>query len=127
MTSRCQGLFPPHPFFFRLEPSCSIKNNRRNFDFSGHRLNIETRYPFDFVSCTVVKSKFGPFSFSLCANFIPFFSFPANKYYVIPTISYSRARTIETSSLPNDSMRPLFKQRFFSGILTVYFNCKYFT
>ena len=33
----------------------------------------------------------------------------------------------ETSSLPTDSSRPLFKQmEIFSGILTVYFNCKYF-
>ena len=34
---------------------------------------------------------------------------------------------IETSSLPTDSLRPLFKQiEIFSGILTVYFSCKYF-
>ena len=46
---------------------------------------------------------------------------------VILTISYSRAQTKETSSLPTDSSRPLFKQiEIFSGILTVYFNCKYF-
>ena len=31
-------------------------------------------------------------------------------FYVILIILYLRARTIETSSLPNDSMRPLFKQ-----------------
>ena len=44
--------------------------------------------------------------------------------YVILTISYLRAQTIETSSLPTDSSRPLFKQiKIFSGILTVYFNC----
>ena len=30
--------------------------------------------------------------------------------YVILTISYLRAQTIETSSLPTDSSRPLFKQ-----------------
>ena len=48
-------------------------------------------------------------------------------FNVILTISYLRARTIETSSLPTDSMRPLFKQmEIFSVILTVYFNCKYF-
>ena len=48
-------------------------------------------------------------------------------FYVILTISYLRAQTIETSSLPTDSSRPLFKQiEIFSGILTVYFNCKYF-
>ena len=47
--------------------------------------------------------------------------------YVILTISYLRAQTIETSSLPTDSSRPLFKQiEIFSGILTVYFICKYF-
>ena len=47
--------------------------------------------------------------------------------YVIPTISYLRAQTIETSSLPTDSSHPLFKQvEIFPGILTVYFNCKYF-
>ena len=47
--------------------------------------------------------------------------------YVILTISYLRAQTIETSSLPTDSSQPLFKQiEIFSGILTVYFNCKYF-
>ena len=47
--------------------------------------------------------------------------------YVILTISYLRAQTILTSSLPTDSSRPLFKQiNMFSGILTVYFNCKYF-
>ena len=46
---------------------------------------------------------------------------------VILAIPYLRARTKETSSLPNDSMRPLFKQlETFSGIPTVYFNCKYF-
>ena len=43
------------------------------------------------------------------------------------TISYLRAWTIETTSLPNDSMRPLFMQfENFSGLPTVYFNCKYF-
>ena len=48
--------------------------------------------------------------------------------YVILTISYLRAQTIETSSLPTDSLRPLFKQiEIFSGILTVYINCKYFS
>ena len=42
--------------------------------------------------------------------------------YVILTISYLRAQTIETSSLPTDSSRPLFKNiEIFSGILTVYF------
>ena len=47
--------------------------------------------------------------------------------YVILTISYLLAQTKETSSLPTDSSRPLFKQiEIFSGILTVYFNCKYF-
>ena len=47
--------------------------------------------------------------------------------YVILAIPYLRARTKETSSLPNDSMRPLFKQlETFSGIPTVYFSCKYF-
>ena len=41
--------------------------------------------------------------------------------YVILTISYLRAQTMETSSLPTDSSRPLFKQiDIFSGILTVY-------
>ena len=48
-------------------------------------------------------------------------------FYVILTISYLRAQTIETSSLPTDSSRPLFKHiAIFSGILTVYFKCKYF-
>ena len=48
-------------------------------------------------------------------------------FYVILAIPYLRARTKETSSLPNDSMRPPFKQLdTFSGIPTVYFNCKYF-
>ena len=47
--------------------------------------------------------------------------------YVILTISYLRAQTIETSSLPTDSSQPLFKQiEIFSSILTVCFNCKYF-
>ena len=47
--------------------------------------------------------------------------------YVILTISYLRAQTIETLSLPTDSSRPLFKQiEIFCGIVTVYFNCKYF-
>ena len=47
--------------------------------------------------------------------------------YVILTISYLWARTIEISSLPTDSSRPLFKQiEIFSGILTEYFNFKYF-
>ena len=41
-------------------------------------------------------------------------------FYVILTISYLWAQTIETSSLPNKSMRALFKQiKIFSGILTV--------
>ena len=36
------------------------------------------------------------------------------------------AQTIETSSLPTDSSRPLFEQiETFSSILTVYLNCKY--
>ena len=49
--------------------------------------------------------------------------------YVIVTISYLRAQTIETSSLPTDSSRPLFKQIeifFYTDCMTVYFNCKYF-
>ena len=47
--------------------------------------------------------------------------------YVILTISYLPTQTIETSSLPTDSSRPLFKQiEIFSSIVTVYFNCKYF-
>ena len=46
---------------------------------------------------------------------------------VILTISYLRAETIETSSLRTDSLQPLFKQiKILSGILPVYFNCKYF-
>ena len=46
--------------------------------------------------------------------------------YVILTISYLRAQTVETSSLPTDSSRPQFEQiEFFSNILTVYLNCKY--
>ena len=48
-------------------------------------------------------------------------------FSVIITNSYLRARTIQTSSLPNDSSRPLFKQiEIFSAILTVYFSYKYF-
>ena len=49
--------------------------------------------------------------------------------YVILTIAYLRAQTIETSSLPTDSSRPMFKHiEIFSYIdsMTVYFNCKYF-
>ena len=45
--------------------------------------------------------------------------------YVILTISYLRAQTIETSSLPTDSSRPLFEEiEIFSSILTAYLNCK---
>ena len=40
-------------------------------------------------------------------------------FYVILTISYLRAHTIETSSLPTDSSRPLFKQIEIFSILTV--------
>ena len=48
-------------------------------------------------------------------------------FYVILTIYYLRAQTIETSTLPDDFMRTLFKKiETFSGVLTVYFNCKYF-
>ena len=43
-------------------------------------------------------------------------------FYVILTISYLRAQTIETSSLPTDFWRPLFKQIEIFSIL----NCKYF-
>ena len=55
-----------------------------------------------------------------------------NKYHkircVILTISYLRAWTIETSSSPNDSMKPLIQQiEIFSGILTAKFKCKYFS
>ena len=47
-------------------------------------------------------------------------------FYVILTISYLRKQTIETSSLPTDSSRPLFEQmEIFSGILTAYLNCEY--
>ena len=46
--------------------------------------------------------------------------------YVILTISYLRAQTIETSSLTTDFSRPLFEQiDIFPSILTVYLNCKY--
>ena len=49
------------------------------------------------------------------------------RLYVILTISYLRAQTIETSLLPTDSLQPLFKQiEISSCILTVYFYCKYF-
>ena len=47
-------------------------------------------------------------------------------FYISPTISYLWVWTIETSSLPNYSMRPL-QIKIFSGIQTVYFNCKYFS
>ena len=47
-------------------------------------------------------------------------SFGIFVFYVILTISYLRAQTIETSSLPTDSSRPLFKQKIFSDIPTVY-------
>ena len=40
-------------------------------------------------------------------------------FYVILTISYLRAQTIETSSLPTDSSRPLFKQIEIFSSLTV--------
>ena len=40
--------------------------------------------------------------------------------YVILTISYLRAQKIETSSLPTDSLRPLFKQIEIFSILTVW-------
>ena len=39
-------------------------------------------------------------------------------FYVILTISYLRAQTIETSSLPTDSSRPLFKQIEIFSIMT---------
>ena len=41
-------------------------------------------------------------------------------FYVILTISYLRAQTTETSSLPTDSSRPLFKQIEIFSILTVW-------
>ena len=48
-------------------------------------------------------------------------------FCVILTISYLWACTIETSSLPIDSSRPLFKQiEIFYGIPTAHFNCTYF-
>ena len=47
-------------------------------------------------------------------------------FYVILTISYLRAQTIETSSLPTGSSRPQIEQiEIFSSILTVYLNCEY--
>ena len=50
-------------------------------------------------------------------------------FYVILTISYLRALTIETSLFPNDSIRPWSMKHIeiLSGILTVYFNFKYFS
>ena len=49
-------------------------------------------------------------------------------FYITPTVPYLWVWTIETSSLPNYSMQPLIKQiQIFSGIQTVYFNCKYFS
>ena len=48
-------------------------------------------------------------------------------FYIILTISCLRAWTIKTSLLPTNCMRPLIKQiKVFSGILTAFFNCKYF-
>ena len=41
---------------------------------------------------------------------LPKRSFRHFLFYVILTISYLRARTVETSSLPYNSIRPLFKQ-----------------
>ena len=71
----------------------------------------------------------GLFSGRACSCFLKqsFWDFLFYVIYVILAIPYLRARTKETSSLPNDSMRTLFKQlETFSGIPTVYFNCKYF-
>ena len=45
--------------------------------------------------------------------------------YVILTISYLRAQTIETTPIPTDSSRPLFEQiEIFPTIPTAYSNCK---
>ena len=45
---------------------------------------------------------------------------PKFVFSVILTISYLRAKTIETSSLPTDSSQPLFKQIEIFSILTVW-------
>ena len=58
----------------------------------------------------------------LMSQNLPIASGPFGIFYVLRhsiTISYLRAQTIETSSLPTDSSRPLFKQIEFFSILTV--------
>ena len=65
----------------------------------------------------------------LMSQNLPIVSCSFGIFCVILTISYLRAQTIETSSLPTDSSRLLFKQIeifFYTDCMTVYFNCKYF-
>ena len=67
------------------------------------KLNLSDKYKnAKFLTSTGKKTTIGMF----CLN-------------VILTISYLRAQTIETSSLPTDSSRPLFKQIETFSILTV--------
>ena len=68
----------------------------------------------------------------LMSQNLPIASGPFGIFYVLRhsiTISYLRAQTIETSSLPTDSSRPLFKQRetfLYIDCMIVYSSCKYF-
>ena len=90
---------------------CLLVHNFHN-NCMLHRMPLMTRNAKEYRSMTaqlmsqnlpIVSCSFGIF----CA------------VYVILTISYLRAQTIETSSLPTDSSRPLFKQIEIFSILTV--------
>ena len=89
-----------------------------NFNFLRMSLNTrKAKFEIWLYYCKCHKINLsGPFGYFL--------------FDVILTTSYMYLRewTIETSSLPKDSLRPLIKQiEIFSGVLTAYCNCKYFS
>ena len=60
------------------------------------------------------------------SSFLTSCFYSLKRLFLFVPFPYLRTQTIETSSLPTNSSWPLFKQRFFSDILAVYFNYKYF-
>ena len=79
-------------------------------------------YSFELKLCRMVELCIPKKSYVFCFSILTSFGGPLGILclYVILTISYLRAQTIETSSLPTDSSQPLFKHIEIFSLLTVW-------
>ena len=103
----------------QVKASSSVRNNASVNSSCAHNCSIE-------CLCVTQKSNAKEYLHNKCHKIYLSGPFRIFCLYVILTISYLRAQTIDTSSLSTDSSRPQFEQiEIFSSILTVYLNCKY--